>query len=305
MSSSPQTGSPQPKPPATNRLGHPMNVYKGAESTLCAGCGHDSITAQLIRALWESDVDPYMVAKMSGAEFVVGVDIAPERLDLARRMGADFVFHAKEVDVVEEAARISKGLGMDIVVELTGNKRVVNDASRTLRRGGDIVLVVSNHEDLRSVTTHFGLPFHHIPVRAGGRDAAEAEAQALLDREGISLIVLARYMQILSPGFVARWEGRIINIHHSFLPAFAGARPYHQARQRGVKIIGATAHYVTAELDQGPIIEQDVARVTHRDEVDDMVRKGRDLERQVLARAVRLHLDRRVLTVGNRTVIFS
>ncbi len=112
-------------------------------------------------------------------------------------------------------------------------------------------------------------------------------------------------MQILSPAFVERWTGRVINIHHSFLPAFAGARPYHQAQARGVKLIGATAHYATADLDEGPIIEQDVTRVTHRDTVDDMVRKGRDLERQVLARAVRLHLDRRVLVEGNRTIVFG
>ena len=122
---------------------------------------------------------------------------------------------------------------------------------------------------------------------------------------GADLVVLARYMQILSPTFVSRWQGRIINIHHSFLPAFVGAKPYHQAKQRGVKIIGATAHYVTSELDQGPIIDQDVTRISHRDEVDDLVRKGRDLERQVLSRAVKAHLDRRVLISGNRTIVFE
>jgi len=117
--------------------------------------------------------------------------------------------------------------------------------------------------------------------------------------------VLARYMQILSPVFVARWPGRIINIHHSFLPAFVGSKPYHQAKERGVKVIGATAHYVTSELDQGPIIEQDVCRVSHRDDVEDLVRKGRELERQVLTRAVRSHLERRVLISGNRTIVFG
>jgi len=121
----------------------------------------------------------------------------------------------------------------------------------------------------------------------------------------IDLVVLARYMQILSPAFVDRWEGKIINIHHSFLPAFVGARPYHQARERGVKVIGATAHYVTSELDQGPIIEQDVCRVSHRDDVEDMVRKGRELERQVLTRAVRMDLERRVLIHQNRTIVFG
>jgi formyltetrahydrofolate deformylase len=127
----------------------------------------------------------------------------------------------------------------------------------------------------------------------------------LLDRLNVDLVVLARYMQILSPAFVARRVGRIINIHHSFLPAFVGARPYEQARRRGVKVIGATAHYVSAELDQGPIIDQDVCRVTHRDEVDDLARKGRDLERQVLTRAVRMHLERRVLIHDNRTIVFG
>jgi formyltetrahydrofolate deformylase len=134
---------------------------------------------------------------------------------------------------------------------------------------------------------------------------AEVVQERILTELGTDLVVLARYMQILSPSFVERWAGRMINIHHSFLPAFVGAKPYHQAKERGVKIIGATAHYVTSELDQGPIIDQDVIRVSHRDEVDDLVRKGRDLERQVLSRAVKAHLDRRVLVSGNRTIVFD
>jgi formyltetrahydrofolate deformylase len=170
---------------------------------------------------------------------------------------------------------------------------------------GDIVLVVSNHEEARPAAEYFGLPFVVVPVAADAKAAAEARQQALLEEHRINLVVLARYMQILSPAFVDRWSGRVINIHHSFLPAFAGARPYHQAQERGVKLIGATAHYATADLDEGPIIEQDVTRVTHRDTVEDMIRKGRDLERQVLARAVRLHLDRRVLVEGNRTIVFG
>ena len=171
--------------------------------------------------------------------------------------------------------------------------------------GGDIVAVVSNHPDLESVAGHFGLPFHHIPVESGRKEEAEARQLALLAALGVDLVVLARYMQVLSPAFVARWRDRVINIHHSFLPAFVGARPYHQAKERGVKVIGATAHYVTPELDHGPIIEQDVARVSHRDEVEDLVRKGRDLERQVLSRAVHAHLERRVLISGNRTIVFG
>jgi formyltetrahydrofolate deformylase len=171
--------------------------------------------------------------------------------------------------------------------------------------GGDLVAVVSNHDTLRSVAGHFGVRFEHIAVDPTDRARAEAAQQKLLDEIGIDLVVLARYMQILSPAFVARWPGRIINIHHSFLPAFVGAKPYHQAQARGVKVIGATAHYVTADLDQGPIIEQDVGRVSHRDDVEALVQKGRELERQVLTRAVRAHLQRRVLVTAGKTIVFG
>jgi formyltetrahydrofolate deformylase len=171
--------------------------------------------------------------------------------------------------------------------------------------GGEIVTVISNHDTLADVCRHFDVPLAVIPVERDQKAAAEGKQQALLDELRVDLVVLARYMQILSPAFVDRWQGRVINIHHSFLPAFAGARPYHQAQQRGVKVIGATAHYVTADLDQGPIIEQDVCRVSHRDTVEDMMRKGRELERQVLTRAVRLHLQQRVLVSGNRTIVFG
>jgi len=171
--------------------------------------------------------------------------------------------------------------------------------------GGKIVAVVSNHDVLADVCKHFDVPFTTIPVDRDDKVRAESEQLALLQSLSADLVVLARYMQIVSAGFVERWPNRIINIHHSFLPAFAGARPYHQAKERGVKIIGATAHYVTAELDQGPIIEQNVRRVTHRDAVEDLMRAGRDLEREVLTRAVRLHLQRRVLVAGNRTIVFG
>jgi formyltetrahydrofolate deformylase len=171
--------------------------------------------------------------------------------------------------------------------------------------GGDLELVVSNHEVLRSVAGHFGVRFEHVPVNAGEKAAAEAAQEKLLAELSIDLVVLARYMQILSPEFVARWPSRVINIHHSFLPAFVGAKPYHQAKARGVKLIGATAHYVTRDLDQGPIIEQDVCRVTHRDDVDELLRKGGELERRVLTSAVRVHLERRVLVSGNRTIVFG
>ncbi|MHC4947358.1 MAG: formyltetrahydrofolate deformylase [Planctomycetota bacterium] len=169
----------------------------------------------------------------------------------------------------------------------------------------DTPLVLSNHADHEQVCRELGAPFRHLPRTAENSGEQEAEVAALLETHGAETIVLARYMQILSPAFVARYPGRIINIHHSFLPAFAGGRPYHQAHERGVKIVGATAHYVTDELDQGPIIEQDVVRVSHRDSVDDMVHKGRDLEKVVLARAVHLHLEHRVLVYGNKTVVFD
>lgn len=169
----------------------------------------------------------------------------------------------------------------------------------------EIRLVISNHQTLAKVAKYFGVPFHHIPVTPEGRAEAEGAALELLEGERIDLIILARYMQILGPAFVERYRNRIINIHHSFLPAFVGAKPYHQAHSRGVKIIGATSHYVTADLDQGPIIEQDVVRITHRDSVDDLVKKGKNLEKLVLSKAVRLHLEDKVLVFGNKTVVFD
>ncbi|AWR87757.1 formyltetrahydrofolate deformylase [Meiothermus taiwanensis] len=166
-----------------------------------------------------------------------------------------------------------------------------------------ITQVISNHPDLRPEVERFGIPYHHVPVEKDRKEEAEARMLELL--AGTDLVVLARYMQILTPQFVAHYPHRIINIHHSFLPAFVGAHPYKQAYMRGVKIIGATAHYVTEELDQGPIIEQDVARVSHRHDVADLVRLGRDLERNVLARAVQWHLEDRIIVYGNKTVVFS
>jgi len=168
--------------------------------------------------------------------------------------------------------------------------------------GGEIVAVISNHPDHRDQAESVGLPFHHVPVEAGAKH--EAERQILDLVEDTDLLVLARYMQILSDDFLRELGTPAINIHHSFLPAFVGADPYHRAYERGVKLIGATAHYVTAELDAGPIIAQDVTSVDHRDEVADMVRLGRDVERLVLARAVMAHLDDRVLLDGDRTIVF-
>lgn len=169
----------------------------------------------------------------------------------------------------------------------------------------NIPIVISNHPDLEATVRSFGVEFVHVPVTRGEKAAAEAKQLELLATHDVDLVVLARYMQILSHEFVARFPNRIINIHHSFLPAFAGARPYHQAFARGVKIIGASSHYVTEQLDEGPIIEQDVTRVSHRDTVRTMVQKGRDLERLVLSRAVKLHLEHRVLVLGNKTIVFE
>lgn len=166
----------------------------------------------------------------------------------------------------------------------------------------DLLGVVSNHDEHRGQVESLGLAFHHVPVQAGAKDEAEGRILELLGE--VDLLVLARYMQVLSPAFLDRLGAPAINIHHSFLPAFVGADPYRRAHERGVKLIGATAHYVTEELDAGPIIDQDVTRVSHRDEVDDLMRIGRDIERLVLARAVKAHVDDRVLLDGTRTVVF-
>jgi formyltetrahydrofolate deformylase len=170
---------------------------------------------------------------------------------------------------------------------------------------GDIVAIISNHADLASVAGQFGVPFHVFPKTAATKLAQEQKERELLTELEADLVVLARYMQVMSESFCEAFPQRIINIHHSFLPAFVGGKPYHQAYTRGVKLIGATAHYATATLDEGPIIEQDVVRASHRDAVEDLVRKGRDLEKVVLARAVRSHLDDRILVYGNKTVVFE
>jgi formyltetrahydrofolate deformylase len=169
----------------------------------------------------------------------------------------------------------------------------------------EIALVVSNHPDHADLVAYYGTPYLHLAVTPETKVEQEAALRARLDEQEIDLVVLARYMQILSPDFAQHYRNRLINIHHSFLPAFPGGKPYHQAHRRGVKLIGATAHYATEHLDNGPIIEQDVVRVSHRDSVNDLIRKGRDLEKIVLARAVRLHLEHRVLPYANRAVVFA
>jgi len=216
------------------------------------------------------------------------------------------------------ALDVARPFAMDWRLSVVGQrKRVAVLVSRhdhallellwTWKRGdlrADMSQVISNHPDLGGAVESFGVPFHHVPNDKDRRPEAERQMLAMLEGQ-VDLVVLARYMQIVSPGFVARFKDRIINIHHSFLPAFAGADPYRQAYERGVKIVGATAHYVTAELDAGPIIEQDVGRVSHRDEVEDLKGLGRDLERRVLARAVRWHCEDRIIVHGNKTVVFA
>jgi formyltetrahydrofolate deformylase len=169
----------------------------------------------------------------------------------------------------------------------------------------EIPFIISNHNDLKSIADNFKIPFYHIPVTKDTKDIAEEKQLKLLKEFKIDFIVLARYMQIVSSKLISQYPNKIINIHHSFLPAFVGAKPYHSAYKRGVKIIGATSHYVTEELDAGPIIEQDVAHVTHTYSIDDLIAKGRDLEKIVLANAVKLHTNRKVMAYNNKTVIFS
>lgn len=222
-------------------------------------------------------------------------------------------------DVLSAFQDVQQRFGMTVDVRLTATPvRVALMASKqphclydllTRWRSGELTveipLVVSNHPDHGEICAFFGVEHHHLPVTAATKADQEAEILRLLDKQNVDVVVLARYMQILSPQFCAAYPNRIINIHHSFLPAFIGARPYHQAHERGVKLIGVTAHYATADLDQGPIIEQDVMRVTHRDTPESLARKGRDLEVSVLARATRAHIEHRVLVAGRKTVVFD
>ena len=219
----------------------------------------------------------------------------------------DFVsFVRNELDM-----RVRIGLSTDrpkVAVMVSKADHCFHDLVLRVRAGewnADFVGVLSNHDDLQSVSASYGLPFYHLPVTPGNKQDVEEKQISWLQEQGVELVILARYMQILSPSFLENAGCPVINIHHSFLPSFAGARPYHQAYQRGVKLIGATAHYVTEDLDEGPIIEQDVARVSHRHGPKDLIEKGRDLEKLVLSTAVRRHLQNRVLDYQNKTVVFD
>lgn len=222
-------------------------------------------------------------------------------------------------DVASAFAPIAQRFGMTVSVRLSDDRpRLAILASREphcladlLARHtagelpGDIVAVLSNHPDHQALAAFHAVPYHYLPVTPATKTAQEAQIVQILRGYDVELVVLARYMQILSPAILSAYPTRIINIHHSFLPAFVGARPYHQAQARGVKLIGATAHYATADLDEGPIIAQDVTPVSHRDTVADLIRKGRDQETLVLARAVRAHLEHKTLAFGNKTVVFG
>ncbi|GAA4853234.1 formyltetrahydrofolate deformylase [Saccharopolyspora rosea] len=236
----------------------------------------------------------------------VRADSLPFGVDELRRRFAEV---AAELDGRADWRVWDTGERRRVVILVSREGHCLHDLLGRIRSGEldvDLCAVVGNHPDLGPITEAHGVPFHHVPF---GKDpAAKAEAfdevRSLVDAHEPNAIVLARFMQVLPPELCEAWAGRAINIHHSFLPSFAGARPYHQAYERGVKLIGATCHYVTAELDAGPIIEQDVIRVDHTDAVGDMVRKGRDIEKVVLARGLRSHLQGRVLVHGRRTVVF-
>ncbi|EIP96426.1 formyltetrahydrofolate deformylase [Opitutaceae bacterium TAV1] len=277
-------------------------------------------------ALLHGPDQPGLVARVSGWIFEKGGNILHADQHQDREAGVFFQrvewvpTAAADVEGEREAfAGFARNLGMNVRVTRRDQRpRVVmfvskfdhcfHDIALRWKAGEyhcDLVAIVSNHPDLAGAAAGYGLPYHHIPVTAVTKAAAEAQQVALLHEVRADFVIMARYMQVLSAAFLQNFGKPVINIHHSFLPAFAGGKPYHQAHARGVKLIGATAHYATAVLDDGPIIHQDVMRVTHRHGVEDLVRMGRDLERMVLARAVRLQLEHRVLAYGNKTVVFD
>eukprot|EP01037_Dinobryon_pediforme_P014340 gene14340-14464_t len=234
-------------------------------------------------------------------------------VDAAADAGADDIAVMRELGAVAQAHAMQWSLRrrddlQKVVLMVSKFDHCLVDLLYRLKMGEiamDVVAVISNHPREALGDVNLGsIPFHYLPVTRDTKAAQEAQIKAIVTDSGATLVVLARYMQILSDDMAGWLSGRCINIHHSFLPGFKGAKPYHQAHERGVKLIGATAHYVTGDLDEGPIIEQDVERITHADKPDDLVRKGRDIERRVLARAVQLHLDGRSLLHGNKTVVF-
>jgi len=268
---------------------------------------------------------PGLVARVSGWIFERGGNIhhADQHKDQEANIFFQRVEWSWDGDLQEEAAAFeafaSNELGMKVRTALSTQRPKVallvskidhcfHDTILRFKSGelaGELTCVISNHRELEDAAKGYGLPFHYIPVTKDTKAEAEAEQIRLIKEYGAELVVMARYMQILSEDYLERLGCPVINIHHSFLPAFAGGKPYHQAHQRGVKLIGATAHYATPDLDEGPIIYQDVTRVNHRNAIPDLIRKGKDLEKSVFAQAIRLHLDNRILVYNNKTVVFD
>ncbi|MER6950040.1 formyltetrahydrofolate deformylase [Nonomuraea sp. NPDC000554] len=266
---------------------------------------------------------PGVVAAVSGLLAGRGCNII-ESQQFGDRIGQRFFMRVQFSAVVGEDdlggafAALAPDFGMEFKLRNVATKprvlimvskfdHCLNDLLYRVRSGGldiEIVAVASNHPDLRPLTQSYGVDYHHLPITPDTKPRQEAEVLALVEHYQVDLVVLARYMQVLSEGLCAKLAGRAINIHHSFLPSFKGAKPYHQAHDRGVKLIGATAHYVTSDLDEGPIIEQEVARVNHSHSPEDLAAIGRDVERVALARAVRWHAEQRVLLDGHKTVVF-
>ncbi len=281
--------------------------------------------AATIVALLSGPDRPGLVARVSGWIFERGSNIhhAAQHKDPEANIFFQRVEWSWDGDLLEEAqafeAFVSQELGMEVRTALSTQRPKVallvskidhcfHDTILRFRSGelaGELSCVISNHKDLESAAAGYGIPFHYIPVTQANKAEAEAQQIELIRAYQAELVVMARYMQILSEDYLERLGCPVINIHHSFLPAFAGGKPYHQAHQRGVKLIGATAHYATPDLDEGPIIHQDVTRVNHRNAIPDLIRKGKDLEKSVFAQAIRLHLDNRILVYNNKTVVFD
>jgi formyltetrahydrofolate deformylase len=294
----------------TNAATEPVNTPAPATTTmrLLVSCpDRPGIVSAVSRFLFDSGANIIRSAQYStdpsGGTFFLRTEFALAA-DAQERVAERFGLVAERFDMTWRIWDASKHKRVAVLVSRYDHCLV--DLLYRWQRdelNGDIVLVASNHQDFRQVVESAGVPFHHVPVEKGHKPEAEAKLLELLDGQS-DVVVLARYMQILSGDFLARVGVPVINIHHSFLPAFAGAGPYERAKERGVKLIGATAHYVTEELDAGPIIEQDVVRVSHADDVPSLVRQGAEVERGVLSRAVQWHCQDRVIRHGNSTVVF-
>jgi formyltetrahydrofolate deformylase len=278
----------------------------------------------IIALLYGPD-QPGLVARVSGWIFARGSNIhhADQHKDLEANIFFQRVEWTPSGQIEAEAEAFEKfaaeDLGMTVKVARSGDRPKValfvskidhcfHDTILRFRSGemsGELACIISNHTDLEEAASGYKIPFYHVPVTKETKAQAEATQAEIVHRHAAQLVVMARYMQVLSNNFLNQAGCPVINIHHSFLPAFAGGKPYHQAHMRGVKLIGATAHYATADLDEGPIIHQDVTRVSHRNAIPDLVRKGRDLEKSVFAQAIRLHLDNRILVYNNKTVVFD